>query len=194
MNFLAHAYLSFNNPDLMVGNFIADFVKGNDYHQYQEPVKQGILLHRNIDHFTDQHQQVRKSKSRLYQQYRHYAGVIVDMYYDHFLAANFHHFHHTPLARFTSHLYKTVNAYQDKLPEKAEHILYHMSRGNWLLSYARIKGIEQALNGLGHRTRFKSGLDQAGHTLRSDYRLFYQDFMIFFPKVVAFARTQISSL
>ena len=88
MNFLAHAVLSFENPELMVGNFIADFVKGNDYLQYQDPVKRGILLHRDIDQFTDQHPTVRLSKSRLYDAFGHYAGVIVDMYYDHFLAAN----------------------------------------------------------------------------------------------------------
>jgi len=194
MNFLAHAYLSFNNPDIMAGNFIADFVKGSDYNQYPEAMKQGILLHRDIDHFTDQHEQVRESKSRLYGQYRHYAAVIVDMYYDHFLAANFHYFHHTPLPRFTHNVYETVSTYRDKLPEKAERILYYMSRGNWLLSYARIKGIEQALNGIGHRTRFESGLEKAGHTLRSHYRLFHQEFMIFFPKAIAFARQQIREL
>ena len=194
MNFLAHAYLSFENPDLMVGNFMADFVKGSDYNQYPEPVKQGILLHRAIDYFTDQHQQVRESKSRLYEQYSHYAGVIVDMYYDHFLAANFHHFHQTPLITFTSQVYGTVRNHPSRLPEKAERILYYMSRGNWLLSYARIKGIEQALKGVSQRTRFNSGLEQAGHTLRLNYRSFHQDFMIFFPKAITFAKEQIMQL
>ena len=192
MNFLAHAYLSFDDPYLMVGNFIADFVKGNDYQNYPEPLKRGILLHRNIDHFTDQHWLVRKSKRKLYNQYSHYAGVIVDMYYDHYLAANFFKFHPRSLESFSKLVYKTMSDHQDYLPQKAERILYYMSRGNWLLSYSQIMGIEQALKGIGQRTRFESGMENAGHTLRSNYRSFYQDFMIFFPKVISFAKEQIS--
>ena len=140
MNFLAHAVLSFENPDLMVGNFIADFVKGKDYMHYPDQIKAGILLHREIDHFTDSHQLVLQSKRRLYEKYGHYSGVIVDMYYDHFLAANFFKFHSSPLEPFTQMVYSTVGSNQDHLPEKAQYILNYMSKGNWLLSYAKITG------------------------------------------------------
>ncbi len=191
MNFLAHAYLSFENPELMVGNFIADFVKGNNYLDYPGPIQQGILLHREIDQFTDRHHQVRIGKRRLYAQYSHYAGVIIDMYFDHFLAANFYRFHTTNLKSFAANVYKTVGDYH-QLPPQAERILYHMSRGNWLCSYAQIKGVEMALKGISGRTRFKSGMEKAGQTLRSDYRAFHLDFMIFFPSVVNFAKRQIA--
>ena len=193
MNFLAHAYLSFDNPDLMVGNFIADFVKGNNHLLHPEPIKNGILLHRDIDQFTDLHQQVRISKRRLYQHYSHYAGVIVDMYFDHFLAANFYKFSNSSLEGFTQYVYQTVRQYH-ALPEKAEKMLHYMSRGNWLLSYAKIKGIERALQGISQRTRFNSGLEQAGQTLRIDYRSFHEDFMIFFPDVVSYAKQQIRQI
>lgn len=193
MNFLAHAYLSFNNPELMVGNFIADFVKGNKYQDYPEPIQQGILLHREIDQFTDQHQQVQVCKRRLYPKYSHYSGVIVDMYFDHFLAANFFKFHTASLKSFTEQVYHTVGQYQP-LPEKAERILYYMSKGNWLYSYAHIAGIEKALQGISRRTRFDSGMEKAGQTLRLDYRSFHKDFMIFFPNIVTYTKRQIGAL
>lgn len=194
MNFLAHAVLSFEHPDILVGNFIADFVKGNAYLSYPKPVRQGILLHREIDHFTDKHPQVKKSKRRLYKQYHHYAGVIVDMYYDHFLAANFFKFHHNDLPSFAQFVYQTVNSRQEFLPPKASKILYYMSRGDWLLSYSRIRGVEQALMGMSQRTRFHSRMEHAGNSLRMSYQSFYQEFMIFFPKVVNFSKKEIRKI
>jgi acyl carrier protein phosphodiesterase len=194
MNFLAHAFLSFENPDLMVGNFIGDFVKGNSYLDYPDKIRAGILLHREIDQFTDQHEQVRESKKRISQQYSHYSGVIIDMYFDHFLAANFYKFHQKSLPDFTMNIYRTMESYQGPVPSKAERILYYMSRGDWLSSYKDIAGIEQALMGIGRRTRFRSGLEFAGDTLREQYRLFYEDFMIFFPKVIIFAKDRIGAL
>ncbi|GJM28892.1 MAG: ACP phosphodiesterase [Cyclobacteriaceae bacterium] len=194
MNFLAHAFLSFENPELMVGNFIADFVKGNDYLNYPDPVSNGIILHREIDQFTDEHRQFRHSKRRLHQDYGHYSGVIVDMYFDHFLAANFFKFHKKPLSTFSLDVYQTVQSYPGAVPSNAEKILFYMSKGNWLFSYRQIAGIEQALKGVGRRTRFKSGLEFAGGTLRQHYWLFYQDFMIFFPKAIAFAQSKILEL
>lgn len=194
MNFLAHAILSFENPDIMIGNFIADFVKGNDFMNYPELVKKGILLHREIDHFTDTHPQVLLSKRRLYEPYHHYSGVIVDMYYDHFLAANFFKFHTAPLVSYTQNVYKTVGHYREQLPAKAEEILHYMSQGNWLLGYAKISGVELALKGLSRRTRFKSNMEYAGTSLRSDYKSFYTEFMIFFPKVMAFAKRELQQI
>ncbi len=191
MNFLAHAVLSFENPEIMVGNFIADFIKGNDYINYSEPVRKGILLHREIDNFTDQHPQVQLSKRRLYDSYHHYSGVIVDMYYDHFLAANFFKFHTEPLESFTQFVYKTVGQHRDQIPEKANNILHYMSRRNWLLAYAQIQGVEQALKGMARRTKFRSSMELAGANLRSDYKSFYTEFMTFFPKVMAFAKEEI---
>jgi acyl carrier protein phosphodiesterase len=89
MNFLAHLHLSGNNPNIMLGNFMGDFVKGKSYRQQYEPeIIKGIELHRSIDEFTDSHPVVTESKNRLRPTYRHYSGVIVDVFYDHFLAAN----------------------------------------------------------------------------------------------------------
>ncbi len=191
MNFLAHAVLSFKRPDLIVGNFIADFVKGKAYLDYPESIRKGILLHREIDHYTDRHKQFRNSKSRLSGEFGHYSGVIVDMYFDHFLAANFYKFQPQTLEEFSNHIYQTVKSYDGALPAKADYILHHMSRSNWLLSYREISGIDRALKGMSRRTKFRSRLEFAGITLRENYHLFYTDFMIFFPKVLTFAQEKI---
>ncbi len=194
MNFLAHAYLSFEEPELMVGNFIADFIKGSQYLNYPRAIAQGILLHREIDHFTDQHPRVITSKRRLQPRYRHYAGVVVDMYFDHFLAANFPLFHASPLPEFTEQVYGVMKDHQEILPPKVLHLLTYMSRGNWLLSYADITGVEQALAGMSRRTKFKSHMEHAGEELRTHYDEFMDDFMAFFPEIIEFAKTKIDAL
>ena len=81
MNFLAHLYLSQDNTNIMIGNFIADHIRGNNYEEYSKEIQRGIFLHREIDTFTDNHQIVRKSKRRLHQRYRHYDGVIIDIFF-----------------------------------------------------------------------------------------------------------------
>lgn len=194
MNFLAHAVLSFENPEILVGNFIADFVKGKDYLNYPDLIRTGIILHRGIDHFTDSHPCVIKSKRNLYEKFGHYSGVIVDMYYDHFLAANFFKFHHMPLGSFTQFVYATVGKHQGDLPKKASIILKYMSQGDWLQGYSKIMGIEQALAGMTRRTKFKSNMEYAGQSLRDNYKSFYTDFMIFFPKIMAFSKQEIQQL
>ncbi len=192
MNFLAHAYLSFSQPKLMVGNFIADFVKGNDYQQYPEEISRGIIIHREIDYYTDNHPQVLLSKRRLQPKYRHYAGVIVDMYYDHFLAANFQDFHNDALHDFAQGVYRVVADHRDIIPPKVAFLLKHMSRGNWLLSYAEVSGIEQALGGISRRTKFKSHMEQAGHELREHYEDFHEEFNAFFPEIIQFVEKKIN--
>lgn len=194
MNFLAHAYLSHSRPKLMVGNFIADFVKGSDYLLFPTEISQGILLHREIDEFTDHHPQVLNSKRRLRPRYRHYSGVIVDMFYDHFLAINFARFHQHGLPAFTDYVYGVMEAHRDTVPEKVQYILMHMTKGNWLLSYAQITGIERALGGMARRTKFDSKMEHAGQELRLHYGDFHSEFMAFFPEVMQFVDNKIKKL
>jgi len=194
MNFLAHAVLSFEKPEILVGNFIADFVKGKDYLDYPELIRNGIMLHREIDNFTDSHPRVIQSKRKLYEKFGHYSGVIVDMYYDHFLAANFFKFHILPLESFTQFVYTTVGEHRENIPKKASMILKFMFQGDWLQSYSKIIGIEQALSGMARRTKFKSNMEYAGQSLRDNYESFHTDFMIFFPKIMAFSKQQIEQL
>lgn len=185
MNFLAHLYLSHPDPLLTVGNFIGDFIKGTQFDEFPEGVQKGIILHREIDAFTDDNDWVRKSKFRLTPKYRHYSAVIVDMFYDHFLAALWENYHNDPLDTFSIKNYELLRSHWDLLPERAQYVLPHMERLNWLLSYATINGIGQALSGLSRRTRFVSHMQHATEDLKEHYSEFRNEFVNFFPLLIA---------
>lgn len=101
MNFLAHLYLSQSNTNIMIGNFIADHIRGNNFSHFCKEIQQGVLLHREIDTFTDAHEVVRKSKRRLHERYRHYDGVIIDIFFDHYLAKNWSTYSAIPFKNYT---------------------------------------------------------------------------------------------
>lgn len=184
MNFLAHLYLSGNHPDLMVGNFIADHVKGNQIQLFRSGVRDGIVLHRSIDAFTDGHETVRQSVIRLRPSFRKYAGVVVDMFYDHFLASNWKDYSEVTLEVFSNHCYSVLQNYTGPLPERTKRMLYFMSRDNWLLAYARTEGIQTALRGMAGRTSFYSGMENAADALLEGYDDFRSEFRLFFPDLV----------
>ena len=118
MNFLAHIFLSDNNLQLLLGNFFADHIKGNKFSHFPNEIQQGIHLHRAIDTFTDAHEIVRKSKRRLHERYRHYDGVIIDIFYDHFLAKNWKYYSAIPLDIYASSFYDLLAKHDSILPRK----------------------------------------------------------------------------
>lgn len=180
MNFLAHIYLSGNHEKLMIGNFMGDFVKGNQFEAYDIEIQKGIILHRLIDEYTDLHAIVSKSKDKLRGKYRHYAGVIVDVFYDHFLAKNWREYHSTDLMDFTEKTYDSLHNYWDTLPPKAQYLLPYMKDGNWLYYYSTIEGINKALTGMSRRTKFNSKMNEASVDLSYHYEEFEQEFKLFF--------------
>lgn len=193
MNFLAHLYLSGDDPEIKVGNFIGDFVKGrNLLDRYPATVARGIELHRAIDEFTDAHEVVQESKQRLRPNYRHYAGVIVDVFYDHYLASLWSDYHHQPLAQFAAESYALIKNSEIELPSRVLYMLPYMERGNWLVNYARLEGIHRALTGMSRRTTFESKMDEAIADLQRDYEQFKTEFKIFFPLLDSFAKEWIS--
>ncbi|MBT1703140.1 ACP phosphodiesterase [Chryseosolibacter indicus] len=189
MNFLAHAYLSGGNKEILVGNFIADFVKGKQQLAlFDAPIVKGIELHRTIDSFTDTHAIVRETKVKLREKYNHYSGVIVDVFFDHFLAKNWHHYHSAPLTNFASDVYNTIQSYNDVLPVDVKYMLPYMIRGNWLLNYAKVEGVARTLSGMANRTKFRSRMDEAVGELEEHYDYFHAQFEMFFPLLVAHAK------
>ncbi|WP_242928091.1 ACP phosphodiesterase [Pontibacter vulgaris] len=187
MNFLAHVFLSGNDEELLLGNFIADSVKGKQAALYSEGVQKGIQLHRLIDAYTDTHPVVHQTKERLRYKYKKYAPVIADMYYDHFLASNFTDYSIEPLPVYTSRIYTLINTHFELLPPRIQRFFPHMMQHNWLLSYGEITGIAQALGGLSRRTSFESGMETAAVELQENYSLYAHDFRVFFPELVAYA-------
>ncbi|MEQ9467625.1 MAG: ACP phosphodiesterase [Ekhidna sp.] len=185
MNFLAHLYLSGDNEEVLVGNFIGDFVKGSQMDHYPDQIQKGIRMHRSIDHFTDTHEVVLKSKVRLREKFRHYAPVIVDVYYDHFLARDWSLFSDVPLLEYTEHFYTMMDRYYDIIPKGVIHMLSYMSRDNWLYNYQFIEGIDRALTGMSRRTKFVSKMEEASQALQDHYEKFEEEFHQFFPDLQA---------
>ena len=186
MNFLAHAFLSGDNPELLLGNFIADTVKGRQVELYTEEVAKGIKLHRLIDTYTDSHEIVAETKARLRPQYRKFAPVIADIYYDHFLATKFEIYASEPLQTYTEKVYSIVRESLHLLPERMKYTFEHMQRHNWLLGYAELDGVGRALTGMSRRASFASGMETAVHELEQNYTLYAAEFEAFFPELVAY--------
>jgi len=194
MNFLAHIYLSNDNSSLQIGNFIADFIKANEYKHLPKKIQQGILLHRQIDTYTDAHLVVRKSKRRLNPRYNLYNGIIIDIFYDHFLAKNWTSYHIEPLAKFTQHFYKLLNDNKALLPLPVNKLIPSIVKDNWLLNYANLEGIEKTLIGMNKRTKNKSHMNLAIVDLKLHYDEFESDFTSFFEDLLTFSTEKIKTL
>lgn len=194
MNYLAHTYLSHNNEDILIGNFIADHVKGKAILNFSDKIRTGIVLHREIDQFTDSHPIFLKSKKRLANKYRKYAGVIVDMFYDHFLAANWKDYTDEDLEKYTKRVYKILMKKYLILPTKTKYILPFMAKSNWLMNYGTFEGIHRALSGMAKRTPYESGMERATGDLKKDYELYKKEFREFFPEVISFSLKRIEEL
>jgi len=194
MNFLAHIYLSFNDDEVTIGNFIADSIRGNKYKHLPDNVQKGILLHRYIDTFTDAHPTVRQSTKRLHENYSHYSGVIVDIFYDHFLAKNWKDYSDIPLADFVDNFYKILETNYTILPEKIKHMMPYMISDNWILNYANLEGIDQVLKGMNRRTKNISKMNLAILDLEKHYDEFEKEFSSFFQELIDFSKQKYKSL
>lgn len=194
MNYLAHIYLSGEDDDLKIGNFIADSIKGKQYIKYPKKIQKGIILHRAIDTFTDSHPVVKKSTHRLFPKYSHYSTVIVDILYDHFLAANWRDYSQVPLSTYVNNFYDLLKINFEVLPERVKHLMPYMIRDNWLLNYATIDGIGKILYQMNKRTENKSKMDLAVKELKLFYPEFEQEFKTFFQDLERFTIERIPRL
>jgi acyl carrier protein phosphodiesterase len=166
----------------MIGNFIADFVKGQKaLNTFSPEIILGVELHRAIDAFTDNHSIVKQSKARLSPKYRHYSGVVVDMFYDHFLAARWHEYHPDTLQTYSETIYKTLYEHLAILPTRAQHMLPYMASNNWLVNYGTETGLHKALSGMAKRTPYESKMEQAVPDLKIHYHMYEEEFIQFFP-------------
>lgn len=194
MNFLAHLYLSKSNKNILIGNFIADAVKGNKFNDYPAEIKAGILLHREIDNYTDNHLIARKSKRRLHERYKHYDGVIIDILYDHYLAKNWPLYSEIPLDVYANSVYSFLQKNVEIFPSKIQKILPYMIEYNWLEAYASMEGIERVLKGMNKRTKGISKMDLAIEDLKLYYTEFEIDFTTFFKELEQFTKEKTTLL
>lgn len=195
MNFLAHLRLGPDEPQQALGGLLGDFVKGPIASiALPDPVRQGIWLHRSIDAFTDRHPLVARSKARVTGERRRYAGIMVDMFYDHLLAHHWEHFAEQTLAEFTGRMYQAVLTQQELMPERARRVLVRMAQEDWLSSYAELPNLHLALNNMARRLRPGNPLPGAVDELERHYQGFEADFMAFMPEVIDFADNQAAAL
>lgn len=194
MNFLAHAYLSFDRPEVLVGNFIGDFVKGDLRKQFDPEIIVGIKLHREIDRFTDFHPLVKESQLLLKPVFARYSSVITDMFFDYFLSKNWSTYHPTPLVDFAQDVYRLMESRSEILPRKFNEAFKYMRKENWLVSYGTKSGMKRALTGISYRTTFKSNLDQAPLYLEKHHIEFEGYFNAFFPELIHFSETKLTEL
>ena len=183
MNFLAHIYLSGDNEMLKIGNFMADSVRGNRYLEYSDDLRRGILLHRYIDSFTDAHPIYRKSKHRFHEKYGHYAGVIMDIVYDHFLAKNWNFYFDQNLEVYAENFYILMQSNFDILTPKTQNLLPYMIDQNWLVQYASSEGLEMILFQMDYRTKHRVNMQEAIVEVQLYYTELETEFTLFFEEL-----------
>jgi len=186
MNYLAHIYLSGNDEEIIIGNFIGDFVKGHQFNQYTQMIRKGIILHRYIDSFTDTHAIVRRSKTRINEQYHKYSGIIIDILYDHFLVKNWSQYSVSPLDEFIKKFFDLANRYFDLLPESVKFFLPSFIKNNWIKAYDTVEGIQDVLLRMSSRTSLPDNTEFAIEVLRRDYDLFEAEFQAYFPALITY--------
>ncbi|MEZ7506029.1 ACP phosphodiesterase [Flavobacterium sp. Arc2] len=191
MNFLAHIYLSGDNDLIKIGNFMADGIRGKQFKNYPLEVQKGIMLHRAIDTFTDAHPIFRQSTKKLHSRYHHYSGVIVDVFYDHFLAKNWIKYSNQDLDGYVAAFYQSLSDNTPILSERTIGLMPYMIKQNWLLSYQTIEGIDKILTQMDSRTKNESKMRFASEELTELYTEFEQDFTLFFEDLRAHVRQKL---
>lgn len=194
MNFLAHAFLSFGQDEILIGNFIGDFVKGKMIDTYPTGIRQGIRLHREIDNFTDTHPLVKASQSYLRPTFGHYSTVITDIFFDYFLGKYWEKYSSKSLETFVEETYETISKHEEDLPKQFKEMFFWMKSQNWLLNYRTIEGIQKSLSGLSRRARFDSKMELATGFLLEKEDEFQLIFFAFFKDLETFAREKLKEI
>jgi len=184
MNYLGHFYLSGKQPDVIFGNFIGDVIKGSRWKTYPESIQRGILLHRFIDDYTDNHPDTKRAKDRIRSYFSITSAIVVDMYFDHFLSLRWSQYCNLSLLEFSSDVFEKLRNYESEMPSYTGVLFQKMRDEQWLLSYKSIDGISFALERMGERVRFENNWNEAKMVLMKNYNLLEDDFHRFFKEIV----------
>lgn len=194
MNYLAHAYLSFNHDETLVGNMISDFVKGKKKYDYSAGIQKGIILHRAIDEYTDNHQATKSARKLFQPYYGLYSAVFMDVVYDHFLALDELEFTGNSLLEFSEATYEVLDQYQTVFPDKFRSIYPYMKKFNWLYNYRNTSGINRSFEGIAYRALYMSESATAFEVFNKNYELLRDYYISFFPELKKFAFSTLQSL
>lgn len=187
MNYLAHAYLSFDHPQILVGNIISDFVKGKQKFDYPKDIQKGISLHRSIDTFTDSHSATKEAKQVFRSAYRLYSGAFIDIVYDHFLANDENEFSESSLFEFSGRVYDTIEKNISLVPASFARMFAFMKEQNWLFHYRTIPGIEKSFGGMVRRAAYINESETASRLFETHYQLLGDCYRQFWKDVKPFA-------
>jgi len=188
MNYLAHAYLSFNQNEILAGNMISDFVKGKKRYDFPAGIQAGITLHREIDRFTDDHPANKNAKEIFRPTYRLYSAAILDVVLDHFLATDENEFPGNALEIFADETYQKLDYSKDYFPEKFNLMFPNMKTQNWLYNYRLKWGIEKSLGGLVRRSKYMEESETAFRLFNENYSELSVCYQAFFPEVKDMAK------
>lgn len=173
---------------------MADGIRGKDYEHFPSDIQKGIILHRAIDTFTDAHPIFRISKHRLHEKYGHYSGVIIDVFYDHFLAKNWSNYSDEKLSDFVNRFYQSLDDNFEMLTLKTQNMLPYMKKGNWLYNYQFIEEIERVLFQMDRRTKHESNMGFSVQELKEFYTEFEEEFTLFFKELRVFCSEKLLTL
>lgn len=194
MNHLAHAFLSGGDEHMLLGNLMGDFVKGSIDAELPANVQRGVRLHRLIDSYTDAHPAFHRSRERLDKPFRRYAGILVDIFYDHFLSKYWHLYSAQPLPDYAQTIYKLLQREHDMLPLAMKQFVSYMVGNDILVAYGSMDGIHKVLKGMSRRLSFENPLADGIGELAKHYDGLYGDFSVFLPDIVEYTHTQVPVL
>ena len=183
MNYLAHLYLSGDDQQVLIGNFMADSIKGNQYLEYPKGIQNGILLHRFIDSFTDAHSLIIELKQLMYDHLHHYSGVAIDVLLDHILAKNWSKYSKTELIDFVQNCYFVLKENYDLLTENVKRFLPIMIKHDWLYNYRTVEGITQILKQMNKRLKHEVDLSKSVYIMQQNIQLFESHFNSFIAEL-----------
>jgi acyl carrier protein phosphodiesterase len=186
MNYLAHAYLSFRQPDLLVGNLISDFVKGRAQYDFPTPIQRGIQLHRAIDGFTDQHPINITARKVFKPAVGLYAGAFLDIVYDHYLAVDPLVFGGDQLTVFSNWVYTELETRATSFPPKFALLFPYMKTQNWLSNYQHNWGIEKSMAGVTRRAKYLEDSAPAFAVFEKEYNYLENAYQRFFPELLLY--------
>lgn len=192
MNFLAHLLLAGPDPASRIGNLLGDFVKGTPEsleNQFPPKVLAGIMMHRRLDLFTDQHRSFLAAKELLTEERRRFAGIIVDVFFDHFLSRCWDKHCEQALPKFVEEIFELLKTHPDWLSENLLSLLPRMRRENWLMCYGTVEGLNLTFARISRRSPRLTAICEATEDLTDHYPKFQEAFDAFYPDVKEKARS-----
>lgn len=193
MNYLAHAWLSKQDEELLIGNMIGDYVKGKQFNDYPSQVAKGIIMHRHIDTFTDEHEINKQAKTYLRSAAGLYAGAFLDIIYDHFLAINPAYFTTGSLWKFADDVYTIIDNYKLPLPPRFYNAYSYMKRDNWLYGYGFTEGVFNSFKGIAYRVKDRVNAQQIFNSFTQNYEALRASFNSFFPQLESFIQSEMNN-